>query len=104
MIPLLSRAYLEILFPILLVRDPEVVPVEAVLIPVADNQGSLPRITMQSDMVGHEAVPQGVLWRALRLEVEWWQTLAVALCVLPGDVIRLNEQGRGKGSGFSNKH
>ena len=39
--PLLPRSYLKILFRVLPRRDPEVVPVETVLIPLADDQGGL---------------------------------------------------------------
>jgi len=41
--------------------DPKVVPVEAVRIPVAEDQGGLAGIPVEGDMVGHEAVAQGVL-------------------------------------------
>ena len=92
MIPMLSaRPYLKILLRVPLVRDPEVVPVEAVLIPVTDDQGCLAGVSVQGDVVGDEAVAQGVLGRALRLEVERWKSLAVALFILTGDVIRLDE-------------
>lgn len=52
------RPDVEIFLRILPVRDPEVVTIETVLIPVADDQGRLTRITAQREMVGHGAVPQ----------------------------------------------
>jgi hypothetical protein len=67
-------------------------PVETVLIPVTDDQGGLPRIAVQGDVVGHEAVAQGVLWRALRFDVEERFTVPFPLLILPGNVVRLDEQ------------
>jgi hypothetical protein len=68
------------------------VPVQAVLIPVADDEGGLARIAVQGDMVGHEAVAQGVLRWAFRFDVEEWFTVPFPLLILPGNVVRLDEQ------------
>jgi hypothetical protein len=61
----LQRIDLKIFFPILLFGDPEIVTIEAILIPVVDDQGRLARIAVEGDMVGDEAVALSVLRRAL---------------------------------------
>ena len=50
------RENLKVFVPILLIRDPKVVLVEAILISVTDYQCGLSRVAVKGDVVGDEAV------------------------------------------------
>jgi hypothetical protein len=86
-----KRKDVEVLTRVLLVSDSEIVAVETVLIPMADDEGRLSRVTMEGDMIGHEAVAQGVLWRALGLDVEQGLSPRLPFRVLLVDVVRFDE-------------
>jgi hypothetical protein len=48
-------------FCILLIPNPQIVVVQAILVPVTDDQCGLTRIAMKGDVVSDETVSQGIL-------------------------------------------